>query len=193
MDNLLVIGCGGIGSWFIDSLCRQFLTAQISLGTVAIADGDIVESSQLEYQNFTNLQIGSNKAIVLSERYEAFGIVPIDSYIAEESILDDYDLFILCVDNEPIRKLLCNYCFSNNRNFLDLRATGRKIMVLPKMTLEENLKFITDDTTHYSCQEPIDKEKNTFQNGNHVAAEIGIQMLLNIQRGLKNRPVTLLI
>ncbi|KKL26011.1 hypothetical protein LCGC14_2399550 [marine sediment metagenome] len=67
-ENILIIGCGGIGSYLIrevENLSRQ---GQIN-SDITISDFDIVELKNIKYQNFKNSDIGKEKAVVLGDRY----------------------------------------------------------------------------------------------------------------------------
>ena len=197
--KILLIGAGGIGAWFVDELTRQIENEQFEFDeVVSIADPDLVEVEQLKYQNFREEDVGRNKAEALAERYRVLGVEvfrAIPKKIEKESQLKGYDFFVLCVDNEATRDLVIRYCHRNGKEFIDLRATGRKIFAMPKLgTLEENLKFVDGgDTKEYSCQDRIDLERGWVQLGNKVVAVIGVQMLMNFQRGYGNRVISLII
>lgn len=197
--RMLVVGCGGVGSWFINEIAEKIGQEQIEFTElISIADSDIVELEQLKYQNFREDEIGRNKAEVLASRYKVFGVdvfKPLGKRITKESQLKGYDFFVLCVDNEGTREMVVKYCHENGKEFIDLRATGRAIFAMPKLrTLEENLKFVDSaDTQEYSCQDERDLENGWIQLGNKVVALIGTQMLMNFQRGRGNRTITMLI
>jgi len=195
---MLIIGISGIGSWLVSELAKQIEQEQLQFDEVIdIADNDIVELKQLKYQNFKENEIGRNKAEALAERCKAFGVdvfKPIPKRIEKENQLKGYDFFILCVDNEQTRKLVIEYCHKHNKEFIDLRANGRRIFAMSKLTLEENLKFIdNNDTREYSCQDKDDLEKGWIQLGNKIVATLGIQMLLNYQRNISNRTISLIV
>lgn len=74
--NILVIGCGGTGSYLIPNLIRllahTFNKVPVCL---TIADADKVEEKNLIRQNFVKGDIGRNKAEALAKRYsQAFGM-----------------------------------------------------------------------------------------------------------------------
>ena len=59
--KVMIIGAGGIGSFLTQFLQR--------LGyRITVYDDDSVERKNLGYQNFTNGDIGENKAMTLSDR-----------------------------------------------------------------------------------------------------------------------------
>jgi len=194
--KILQIGCGGIGSYFIDWVCRCIDMKQIEpLTEITIADHDMVELRQIRYQNFGLNEAGMNKAQALARRFKDYGIKAISRRIENESQLRGYDLIILCVDNEKTRELAVRYCHRHDKEFLDLRATGRRIFAMPKeKNPDSNLKFIdSKDTTEYSCQDRADLEKGYIQLGNVIIALWGCQMLLNLIRGHDNRTISMVV
>jgi molybdopterin/thiamine biosynthesis adenylyltransferase len=194
--KILQIGCGGIGSFYAEELFHCMIQEQVPIDLeLYLSDADIVEPSQLQYQNFTEVEIGKNKATALAKRLTIDGIqvfTAIPKRIANEKSLSGFDLIILCVDNEYTRELVVRYCHEHDTNFLDLRATGRRIFAMSKTrTLSENMKFIDNhDRTEYSCQEKSDLEQGLIQKGNKIVALIGIQMTLNIFRGHGNKIIS---
>lgn len=190
--KILQIGCGGIGSFLIPEIMECIEQEQIDADTIIdIADSDIAEIEQIKYQNFKINEIGMNKALALGKRFEVKAIA---ERVEKESQLKGYDIIILCVDNERTRELVISYCHKNNKEFLDLRATGRKIFVMPKTTLENNIKFVdSKDLNEYGCQDKTDLEKGLIQKGNKIVALIGVQMLLNLLRGHSNRTISVTI
>jgi len=193
--KLGIIGMGGIGSYFLEEVCICMDQLQLQDIEVTIFDDDIVELNQVKYQNFSVKDTGHNKAKVLAKKFGGHGIVAITKRITKDSELKDYDVIISCVDNYKARKLVTEYCHNNNKEFLDLRATGRKVFCTPKLkTLSENLKYIDEnDTATYSCQDKSDLAKGYVQKGNKIAAMIGVQMLLNIDRGHDNHLINIVI
>lgn len=194
--RVLIIGAGGIGSFFLKELCGSMDDGQINITMdVSIADDDIVELNQIRYQNFVVNDAGLNKAEALAKRFKAYGITAVNKRIKTASQLKGYDFVVLCVDNDITRELVINHAFSKNIDFLDLRADGRRVSAFPRLsTKEENLRLIdAGDATCYSCQDPATLKLGRIDKGNRIVATIGMQMLLNNLRGLSNRMISLLI
>lgn len=120
--NVIVIGCGGTGGYFIRDALR-FMSEVQEKGRMkfkpVLIDGDSVEKKNISRQNFVYNDIGKNKAQVLATRYsKAFGIdvAFIDQYFDDsvaEKIIDsinfNYNLIILSfVDNVTTRKYIHN-------------------------------------------------------------------------------------
>jgi membrane protein YdbS with pleckstrin-like domain len=55
------------------------------------------------------------------------------------------------------------------------------------------MKFLDDSTEEHSCQDESDLKKGWIQLGNKIVAMIGVQMIMNYQRGHLNRTISLII
>lgn len=194
--KILVLGVGGIGSFFIQELVECIEQEQIDPFNmeIVLADQDIVELNQRKYQNFTLEEVGMNKAEALAKRFSKYGTEAFQKRVDNEKQIMGYDIIILCVDNEKTRHMVIQYCHKYDAEFIDLRATGRRFFAMPKTTLKDNLRFVDiNDAKEYSCQEKRDLKKNYIQKGNKIAALVGIQMLLNIMRGNSNKTISLVV
>jgi len=143
MRKVLVIGAGGIGSFLIPLLDK------VGLYSITVADPDNVERKNLPYQNFTEEDIGENKASVMGNRYRS--IIGGSQYpILTEKQMQGYDLVISCVDNLGLRKTLYN----SNVKWLDLRAQGRNAAFVSFLANPEiyDTLLAGDNTRSFSCQ-----------------------------------------
>lgn len=183
-ENILVIGCGGIGSYLIREIENLTRQGQIN-SEVTISDFDIVELKNIKYQNFKTSDIGKTKAEVLSERY----LIECIGKIESKKDLENYKLFIICVDNAQARKLITDYCYKNNKYFIDLRSEGRAIGIFTSENSKEEYNKTIDikDEESKSCQLAFELEDNIIQEGNKIVAMIGSQLLLNYLRDEKNK------
>jgi hypothetical protein len=182
INKLLIIGCGGIGSFFITSLSSvikkdiQGLN-QINVFGIDIADNDIIEEKNILCQNFEPENIGLNKAKVLSD---ITGYKAITEPIERIEQLEDYDLIVLAVDNNEVRQVVYN----SGIKFLDLRASGKTFMAY--LTEKEDTEYLTltvDTGAKGGCQREEDLEDRHIQFGNKIVSEIGIQILADYLRG----------
>lgn len=183
-SKVLVIGAGGIGSWLIQELAACIEQEQIFPNVqFCIADNDTAEMRQMKYQNFTKQDLGKNKAKALVSRFKKLGFKSMQARIEHENQLDGYDVFLLCADNNIVRKLVFEYCHKNNKQFIDLRAEGRLVFAMPKSDLQRDIGTLDlKDNASGSCQTREDLERGFIQKGNKISAMIGIQMLLNLLR-----------
>ncbi len=70
--QLVMVGCGGTGSWLAPAVVRVARLLHDSRGTevdVTFVDPDVVEEKNIYRQNFCSAEIGKNKAQALAERY----------------------------------------------------------------------------------------------------------------------------
>lgn len=184
MTNLkiAIIGCGGIGSYFIRSLSEAIKKdiagfTKINPLAVDLFDYDLVEEKNLSYQNFDVENLGDNKAKVLGE---ITGYQAKENKIESAEQLKEYNFIILAVDNNEVRNLVYN----SSLPFLDLRANGKTIMAyLTQKSDIEYEELTKDDGNKGSCQREEDLEDRHIQMGNRIVAEIGLQFLVDYLRG----------
>ena len=56
--KVLLIGCGGIGSWLVEHINRSYENFQIDTDVeVHIADPDTIEIKNVKYQNFKKEEV----------------------------------------------------------------------------------------------------------------------------------------
>ncbi len=116
--HVLVIGCGGTGSAFMQGLMPYLVHRGdgVKEVEVSICDGDIVEEKNLVRQVFFPDQVGMNKAVALSESISAtfdYAVNVIPHYL--ESVSDVRSAFghsyacmpvlVGCVDNLKARAI----------------------------------------------------------------------------------------
>ena len=126
--NLIVVGCGGTGSFLIPRLARLCLALQEKGLTISITliDGDRVEEKNIPRQNFAMPEVGLNKSIALAGRHAlAFGldIKAIPDYFKPHFVTHQWNaltVIIGCVDNACARKqiseVICQGSSPGNRN-----------------------------------------------------------------------------
>jgi len=187
MKKILVVGCGGIGSYFIKELHNLFLKEQINHSDylVNIMDFDVVEPKNIKYQAFDIEDIGKNKAKVLSEKCH-FSFT--NEKLTDKEQLKGYDIIISCVDNPSTRKLIYEYCDENKVYYLDGRSEGRAIALFSYKpnNLKKMLATLDFNNVNGSCQNAFEFNKGIIQQGNKIVALILSQLLLNYIRGEEN-------
>jgi hypothetical protein len=107
--DIHIIGGGGIGGNLIYQMFRERYVLQDKIGTIYLYDGDKVEDKNLLRQNFLEKEVGWNKAIALTKRYENY--LPIKSVpvyfdpcfkqgdIKTIDAISGNAIIICCVDN----------------------------------------------------------------------------------------------
>ena len=109
--KIVVVGCGGTGSFVAEGLCR--LLAKDALDIVLV-DYDRVEPRNIIRQNFFQHDLGKFKSQVLAERLSlqyrrrvGYSVFPYDREVINEStsigIRQNRGIFIGCVDNAAAR------------------------------------------------------------------------------------------
>jgi len=101
--KIIIIGCGGVGSWLAPSLCLLRNPDDIIL-----IDGDTLEKKNLNRQLFNEEDIGTNKAGTLSCKYHC-GSNP-SFYSAGLMEHNRNDWLFCCADNNPARLAVLQSC-----------------------------------------------------------------------------------
>ena len=189
--KIAIIGAGGINSWLIDKIFFAQRTSQINNDIqFHVYDGDQVEQKNISYQNFKSLDILTNKATALAERYM---LIDHPEFVEKESTLDEYDIVICGVDNRIFRAMLFNYMERHPEKYwIDLRAEGRFVAYYTKHkknTLDILMATLpAEGSGATSCQLEYERSAGIIQYGNQIIATIGVQLLLNHLRGELNPP-----
>lgn len=108
-SKVIVVGCGGIGSWLIPPLLR-FLKADKWTGQVHLIDGDSYELKNQDRQEFSDDSVGQNKAqaqlLRVQPLYPTMNISAHTEYVSNdnvESLIVNDSVVFVCVDNHPAR------------------------------------------------------------------------------------------
>ena len=190
--RVLLVGCGGIGSWFVEHVERAFLDSMDmeNDATLDIADPDIVEPKNA-WQNFVFKDMGVNKALALKRRYKHVGKAIPKAVFGVPSDMKGYDIVVMAVDSAPTRGGIIRYCYEHNIEFIDLRAEGNTSLAMPKTgDLMDDLGTLDlNDKQAGSCQIHDPQETGSVDYGCKVSAALGLVMLMNLLNGEKNRKV----
>jgi len=125
-SKVAVAGCGGLGS-----AALSYLTAA-GVGTLVIADGDVVSLSNLQRQVlYATEQIGRPKAVCAAERLRALNpdvdIVVHNMFIDAGNFVDifgDADIIVDCTDNYMARYAMSALCEKQGKSFIYASAEG---------------------------------------------------------------------
>ena len=135
LDNLknksvLILGCGGVGGYVVESLARS------GIGTLILVDFDVIDESNINRQIIAlDSTIGKNKVDVFEERIKdinkACKIIKINKFIDENNIneLFDYniDFFVDACDAVPTKKAVIKECLKRKIKFISSMGTGNKL------------------------------------------------------------------
>jgi len=116
MNKIIVVGCGGIGSHLIQSLCRYLNSVNYD-GEIYFIDGDKFEYKNTDRQEFPEALIGYNKAeamqILYNKKYPELKIYSIQEYLGEDNInnhITDGCVVFSGVDNHTARYYISKRC-----------------------------------------------------------------------------------
>lgn len=108
-SKVIVVGCGGIGSWLIPPLCR-FLKSDGWAGQVHLIDGDVYEDGNQSRQDISADANGQNKAqaqlLRISPMYPTMNISAHTEYVSNDNVdalVVANSVVFVCVDNHPAR------------------------------------------------------------------------------------------
>ena len=109
---ILVVGCGGLGGYIIDQLCR------IGVGVLRLADGDVFEETNLNRQLLSEIPLlGVNKAKAAADYVRrvnsGVSVEAVEAFMTAEnvrSLIDGCDAVIDALDSISARRLLADAC-----------------------------------------------------------------------------------
>lgn len=115
--KVLIVGAGGLGS------PAALYLAGAGVGTIALVDGDEVDTSNLHRQVIHNTKKqGMNKTLSAKETLNDFNefvnVIPIQEHLTKENAMDlvkDYDIIMDGLDNPKARYILNDACVLNNK------------------------------------------------------------------------------
>ena len=116
-SKVFMIGAGGLGSPI------GFYLAAAGVGTIGIADGDVVDHSNLQRQILHSTKdVDKSKSLSAKETLEALNpdikVVPYQERLTSKNIMDiikDYDVIVDGSDNFPTRYLTNDACVLLNK------------------------------------------------------------------------------
>ena len=138
-SSVLIIGAGGLGTNLMYHL------AAAGIGTIGIADHDIVSLSNLNRQYiYSEEDIGSLKVISSSRKLRSFNslinIIPHATAINKDNayeIISQYDIVALAVDNAQARMIVNDACVELGKPFVDGGINGflgTSVFIKPHVT-----------------------------------------------------------
>ncbi len=165
MEQIVIIGLGGIGSILCDKISRFRNFKKDQETTITLVDGDYYEEKNFERQDFFSLgNKASVKASELKSRYENIDFKDIP-YFVDENIIDkvitEGDTVFLAVDNHKTRKLVSDYA----KNLKDITIisggndlTDGNVQIYVRKGGENLTPSLTD--YHPEIENPEDKLPN---------------------------------
>ncbi len=128
--KILIVGCGGVGGYAIESLVRT------GIKNIDIIDNDIIDITNLNRQIITNLNnIGLYKTEVLKKRalsindklnINAYNIF-LDKTNIDKILSNKYDYIIDACDTVQTKILLMEYSLNNDFKLISCMGTAKKL------------------------------------------------------------------
>ncbi len=128
--SVLILGCGGVGGYVVESLARS------GIGTLILVDFDVIDESNINRQIIAlDSTIGKNKVDVFEERIKDINkeckVIKIKKFIDEDNIVElfDYniDFFVDACDAVPTKKAVIKECLKRKIKFISSMGTGNKL------------------------------------------------------------------
>lgn len=128
--KVLVIGCGGVGGYTIESLARS------GIGTLILVDYDKVELTNINRQIIAlESTIGKLKVDVFEERIKEINpncnIIKINDFITKDNIdiifNNEIDYLVDACDTIETKKEIIKECLKRNIKFISSMGTGNKL------------------------------------------------------------------
>ena len=178
--NIMVIGAGGIGSYLVQFLKRMNQAQRTNvpethLYNITVFDGDTVDTKNLGYQAYDELDVGEKKV-------ECIGGINAQPFnVLLDKQLQGYDLVVCCADNLAVRRLLYRQGFGSDTNlkWLDLRSTGRNAALISyKVDPKMMDTLLIGEEGSFSCQaQDWDGSAKDINCMNMVIASMGVQWI----------------
>lgn len=125
--DLVLVGCGGTGSWLAPSIVRVARLMKEQFGklvNILFVDPDVVEAKNCFRQNFCEAEIGLGKADALAWRYGLVWGVEIAAIkekleASKITLFGQQSILIGCVDNAEARQFIKKAAVSYRAWWLD--------------------------------------------------------------------------
>ena len=178
--KIMIIGAGGIGSYLVQFLKRMNQAQRINvpethLYDITVYDGDTVDTKNLGYQAYDELDVGEKKVECIS------GVVAQPFNVLLDKQLQGFDLVVCCADNLAVRRLLYRQGFGSDAKlkWLDLRSTGRNAALISyKVDPKMMDTLLIGEEGSFSCQaQSWDGSAKDINCMNMVIASMGVQWI----------------
>ncbi|MFV0574261.1 MAG: HesA/MoeB/ThiF family protein [Vibrio sp.] len=125
-SKVLLVGCGGLGS------AAALYLAGAGIGSIVVADGDAVESSNLQRQViYRESDVGKNKAQAMAEQLKQLNthckVRAVSSYLEGAQLNLEVmlaDVVLDCSDNFPTRQAVNKACHDGKTTLISGSAIG---------------------------------------------------------------------
>lgn len=128
--SVLVLGCGGVGSYVVEGLVRS------GIGKVILVDFDVIDETNINRQIMTyEDNIGTLKVDALERRTKNINsncsIIKISEFISSDNIgllfNENIDFFVDACDTVSTKKCVIKECSERGIPFISCMGTGNKL------------------------------------------------------------------
>ena len=101
-----IIGCGGVASYFLPPFLRTLrYCKEFKNHAVILYDGDILETRNLQRQNFDQKHVDTSKAAALAEQFHWYPrLEVVEAFIDTAFSVENGDTIIVMADNHMARR-----------------------------------------------------------------------------------------
>lgn len=168
LNSVMVIGVGGVGGWLIEPLTKLLSYHPHGTKMIYVVDGDEVEKSNLNRQNFSQENVGLSKTRAIYKKTKLAEINYIPKYLTYKTANDIFQylkepfLLVTSVDNQKTRKLIYNKLksfqdyywinpsngYDNSQTSIHIKRRGVENTSDPKQryaNLRENLNEVEEE------------------------------------------------
>ena len=174
---MLIVGAGGIGTTLVDLLIPALERIQLK-ANVTLMDGDVVETTNLGHQRFSQENVGLHKVNALFNRYsgamEYVELTAVNENLRNADQLEDYDFVVICVDRPHPRRLV----HALRTPWIDLRCSADGWIILSSDSDAALVEQMTPDHEPMSCQVKGALDAGNLEFGFSVAGSFGAQWLV---------------
>lgn len=177
VKNVLIVGAGGIGTTLVDLLVPALERIQLNTN-ITLMDGDVVETTNLGHQRFSQENVGIHKVNALFNRYseitEYVELTAVNENLRNAQQLENYDFVVVCVDRPHPRRLV----HALQTPWIDLRCSADGWMILSSDSDAALVEQMTPDHEPMSCQVEGALDAGNLEFGFSVAGTFGAQWLV---------------
>ena len=177
VKNVLIVGAGGIGTTLVDLLVPALERIQLNTN-ITLMDGDVVETTNLGHQRFSQENVGIYKVNALFNRYseitEYVELTAVNENLRNAQQLENYDFVVVCVDRPHPRRLV----HALQTPWIDLRCSADGWMILSSDSDTALVEQMTPDHEPMSCQVEGALDAGNLEFGFSVAGTFGAQWLV---------------
>lgn len=179
-----IAGAGGIGAYLASFLFDYGANRNqypYTDWTVDVFDNDTVDGSNLLHQNYTEDDLGKNKAEIVAGRY----FMTPQLRFMEPADFKNYDVIFSCVDSMSFRKKLYQYGWEHPELYwIDGRCSSRQIGVFNSLVSRKQLEpTLNDSEEREGCLLRVDKKNKISHATPLIVAGLMQQTFLNHLRG----------